>query len=70
MADLATLTARLEALQDTRASGVLTLDYDGRRVTYRSDPELAAAIADLERRIGALRGTRVTDVHIHSTKGL
>lgn len=45
----------LEELRDelvrARARGVLTAEYDGRRLTYRGDAEMVAAIADLDRRI-------------------
>jgi hypothetical protein len=70
MADLATLQTRLDALCEARASGVLTVEVDGQRITYRSDPELAAAIADIERRIAAAQGRRITDIRIATSKGL
>jgi hypothetical protein len=70
MADLATLTARLDALLDVRASGTLTVEIEGQRISYRSDPELAAAIADIERRIAAAQGRRITDIRLRTSKGL
>ncbi len=39
------------ALLAARYSGTRSVSYDGKSVTYGSDAELAAAIADLERRI-------------------
>lgn len=70
MADRATLEARLDALLAIRDQGVLTVEYGDKRVTYRSDAELARAIADLERRLAAHDRPAVTDILIRSTKGL
>jgi hypothetical protein len=70
MADRATLEGRLDALLELRDQGVLTVEYDGKRVTYRNGAELAQAIADLERRIAACDRPAVTDILIRSTKGL
>lgn len=53
MADLATLLGRLDALDKARASGILTTEYDGHRVTFKSDADLAAAIAYIKRQIAA-----------------
>ena len=42
-------TDELARLRDelirARARGIRTLEYDGKRITYTSDPEMAAAIA-------------------------
>jgi hypothetical protein len=45
------LAAQRDALLAARYRGVRTVEIDGRRVTYATDSEMAAAIADLERRI-------------------
>jgi hypothetical protein len=45
------LNAQREALLAARYAGIRTVEIDGRRVTYASDTEMAAAISDLERRI-------------------
>jgi hypothetical protein len=45
------LRSRHSALLAARYSGTRSASYDGKSVTYGSDAELAAAIADLERRI-------------------
>ena len=45
------LTALRDALLTARYAGIRTVEIDGRRVTYASDTEMAAAISDLERRI-------------------
>lgn len=68
--DLATLTAQRAQLQALRAKGLRAVEYSDRRVEYRTDAEVAAALADIDRRIAALQGTRVNTVRIHSSKGL
>jgi hypothetical protein len=50
------MTTQRDALLTARFRGVRTVEIDGRRVTYASDTEMAAAITDLERRI-ALAGS-------------
>jgi hypothetical protein len=47
----------LTALQEARYAGVRSVSYDGRTITYGSDAEIAAAIADLEARIAVASGT-------------
>ena len=47
------MTAQRDALLAARFRGVRTVEIDGRRVTYATDAEIAAAITDLERRIAA-----------------
>lgn len=51
------LTTRHSALLAARYSGTRSVSYDGKTVTYGTDVELAAAIADLERRIATLQKT-------------
>jgi hypothetical protein len=50
------LTAQRDALLAARYRGVRTVEMAGRRVTYATDAEMAAAITDLERRIAAAQG--------------
>lgn len=69
------LSDRLEALRKARASGVRRVEFEARNgvrrlVEYRSDSELAAAIADLERQIAKLRGSRKPVLYINSSKGV
>ena len=45
------LSTQREALLAARYRGVRTVEYDGKRITYASDAEMAAALADLEKRI-------------------
>lgn len=69
MTDLAQLEAWRDALLQARYAGVRTVEYEGRRVTYATDAEMAAALADLERRIAAASAPRVSQVRISSSKG-
>ncbi|SLN78028.1 hypothetical protein ROA7023_04674 [Roseisalinus antarcticus] len=52
-----------------RYQGVRTVEYDGKRVTYSSDGEIAAALADLNRQIAGATD-RISVVRIQSSKGL
>jgi len=53
------LKARHDALLAARYSGTRSVSYDGKTVTYGTDAEMAAAIADIERRIAGIeRGSR------------
>lgn len=69
MADLAQLTVWRDALMAARYQGVRTIEYDGKRVTYASDAEMAAALADLNRQITGATA-RIGVVRIQSSKGL
>jgi hypothetical protein len=69
MADMATLTALRDKLEAARASGVLTVESDGDRVTYKSDADMAAALASLNAQIAQLAGTRVTEILFETSKG-
>jgi hypothetical protein len=69
MTSLPELEAMREALLKARYAGVRTVEYEGRRVTYATDAEMAAALADLDRRIGAASAPRVNQVRISSSKG-
>jgi hypothetical protein len=65
------MTMRREALLAARYRGVRTVEIEGRRITYATDAEMAAAIADLERRIEqADAGARRRVVRITASKGL
>ena len=65
------LIARREALLIARFRGVRTVEIEGRRITYATDAEMAAALGDLERRI-AIAQTGATRRIIKTTadKGL
>jgi hypothetical protein len=65
------LAAQRDALLAARYRGVRTVEYDGKRVTYATDAEMAAALADLERRIAqAEAGARRRRILTSASKGL
>jgi hypothetical protein len=65
------MAARRDALLEARWRGVRTVEIEGRRITYATDTEMAAAVADLERRItDASAGARRRIVRTAASKGL
>jgi hypothetical protein len=70
MVSIAELTAFRDALLKARYGGLRTVEYEGRRVSYATDAEMAAALADIERRINGEETGRVTMVRINSNKGV
>jgi hypothetical protein len=65
------MIARRDALLASRFRGVRTVEIEGRRITYATDAEMAAAVADLERRIAeAQAGRRRRIVRAAAAKGL
>ena len=65
------MTAQRDALLAARYRGLRTVEIDGRRVTYATDTEMAAAIADLERRMAAAgEGGRRRRILTSASKGL
>ncbi len=67
-------TTELQTLRDAliraRASGVRSFLYDGKRTEYGTDAELAAAIADLDRRIAASGSIAPKIVAFSTSKGV
>jgi hypothetical protein len=60
-----------DALLAARWRGVRSVEVEGRRVSYASDAEMAAALADLERRIALLDETgRRRRILTSASKGL
>jgi hypothetical protein len=69
--NLEELTAQRDALLAARFRGLRTVEIEGRRVTYASDAEMAAALTDLERRIAAAQdGGRKRRILTSASKGL
>lgn len=65
------MIARRDALLAARYRGVRTVEYDGKRITYATDAEMAAALADLEKRIAiGETGTPRRRLFTSATKGL
>lgn len=70
MTDLATLQAQRQKLAEVRAHGMRTVQYGDKKVEYRTDAEMRAALADLDRQIAQASGKRILQVRIASSKGL
>lgn len=71
MATLADLIKWRDALLRARFAGTRKVETEGHTVEYKSDSEMASALAELERRIDAASGaTRITTIRISSSKGL
>ena len=64
------LTGWRDALLRARYAGTHMVEYEGKRVVYKTDAEMLAALGDLERRLAAARGQRVTQVQINGNKGV
>lgn len=65
------MIAQRDALLAARWRGVRTVEVEGRRVTYATDAEMAAAIADIERRIErSAEPVRRRRILTSSSKGL
>lgn len=69
--DLPTLEAwRLTLLKARANPRQKVRTPDGEEVTYRTDAELAAALADVERRIAGRQGRTIRMVYVQSSKGV
>lgn len=71
------LIARRDTLRRARYTGTMTVEFTSgtagisRKVTYKSDSEMAAALASIEAEISKLtRGPRPRTFHPQTTKGL
>lgn len=66
------LTKMRDALIRARASGIRTVQFEDRRIEYASSAEMAAALADLERRIAAASApySKSRTIRIIASKGL
>lgn len=69
MTAVADMQAQLEKLRDLRADGVRRAGFGEDQVEFRSDAELASAIADLERRIAAETAPRSRMIYPKVSKG-
>jgi hypothetical protein len=58
-----------DALVRARARGARVLQMNGERVEYKSDAEMAAAIGDLDRRIGTPAAS-IRTVRFTTSKGV
>jgi len=64
------MKARLDAMLEARFSGVRVVSYEGKRVEYPSDADMARAISDLERRIARAEGKTSRVVRAYAVKDL
>jgi hypothetical protein len=62
--------SQLQALENALASGVLTVQYQGRTITYRSTAALKEAISTVRNALAVQDGTRVRLIRFGSSKGL
>lgn len=73
METLAELQDQLANLRAARATGAARVEFvsgESRRVIeYKSDADMASAIADLERRIAAFSAPRISTVRFTYSKG-
>lgn len=68
--DLATLRKYRDALIEARFSGERSVRFGDQEVVFKTDRELAGALADCERRIAEFEGRRVKAVRFNCSKGL
>ncbi len=61
--------AHLAALQEALASGVLTVVFEGRSITYRSTEDLQRAISVVQNALKSGAGTRRRQTRLMSSKG-
>lgn len=60
-----------DALFESRLSGIREVrDSNGETITYRSDAEMAAALAAADRAIADATKARPRTIHFSTTKGL
>jgi|TARA_B110000495_G_scaffold168304_1_gene155173 hypothetical protein len=60
---------QLDALDTALAEGVLTIEYDGRRVTYRSLAEMQSIRGRIYRSLQVDAGTRTTrQIDVYASK--
>ena len=65
------LKAQREALQAARLSGVFQIKAGDKWITYRSDKEIQAALADVDREIAQMEGRpRPRRIRAYCSKGL
>ena len=70
MVDLTELKQRREDLLRNRTDGVARTKFGEDEVEYRSDSEIAAALASLDREIAALEGRQsVQTINFRSKRG-
>ena len=69
MADMTYTEDQVRALREALTSGVLTVSYDGKSVSYRSVGEIKAALAEIENARAREAGRQVRLIRIVTNKG-
>jgi len=71
MASLDELTSMRARLFDARMSGIREVqDQNGERIVYRSDSEMARAMAALDAEIAGVASKPASTIHFKTSKGL
>ncbi len=71
MASLAQLTEWRDRLQDARFSGTRSVqDSNGERIEYKSDSEMARALAAIDSQISAAANRPASKITFSTSKGL
>lgn len=68
--DAAELAAMRDELIRARARGTRVVMYEGKRIEYATDAEMASALADIESRLRRAERGPVTSIRIVSPKGV
>lgn len=68
-ASISDLQAWRDALFAARLRGVRTVEAEGNRIEYRTDAEMAAAIAAADAEIARRQNQRITDIKVSCSKG-
>lgn len=71
MPDLTQLRRYRDELQDARFSGIReTRDSNGETISFKSDAEMARALADIDSQIAALTKRRNSIIYLTTSKGV
>ena len=69
MSDMTYTEDQVRALREALTSGVLTVSYDGKSVTYRSVDEIKTALTEIENARARDAGRQVRQIRITTNKG-
>ena len=69
MADMTYTEDQMRALREALTSGVLTVSYDGKSVTYRSVDEIKTALTKIENARARDAGRQVRQIRLVTNKG-
>ncbi|TXN14678.1 hypothetical protein FV219_03300 [Methylobacterium sp. WL122] len=69
MEEISELQTQLAKLRRIRSNSTFSVSIEGQETKFKSDAELASAIADVERRISIQSTGRITTIRLHASKG-